>query len=96
MGWAEMSERKLRRAEVLASVFAGRLTATAAAAGLMGIARRQADRLARQIAEHGAAGLRHRPRGRLSNRITIAYVTESYRDFGSTLEIRMLAAGMRR
>ena len=48
MGWVEMSERELRRAEVLASVFAGRLTMTAAA-GLMGVTRRQAYRLARQL-----------------------------------------------
>jgi hypothetical protein len=60
MGWVEMSERELRRAEVLASVLAGGLTMTAAA-GLMGITRRQAHHLARQFAEHGAAGLRHRP-----------------------------------
>jgi hypothetical protein len=36
MGSVEISERELRRAEVLASVFAGRLTITASA-GLMGI-----------------------------------------------------------
>ena len=36
MGRVEMSERELRRAEVLASVLAGRLTVSAAA-GLMGI-----------------------------------------------------------
>ena len=52
MGWVEMSERELRRAEVLASVFAGRLTMTAAA-GLMGVTRRQAHRLARQFADAG-------------------------------------------
>jgi transposase len=93
MGWVEMSERELRRAEVLA----GRLTMTAAA-GLMGITRRQAHRLARQFAEHGAAGLRHRARGRPSNRglgtpvrqLAIAYVTEKYRDFGPTLASQML------
>ena len=97
MGWVEMSERELRRAEVLASVFAGRLTMTAAA-GLMGITRRQAHRLARQFADHGAAGLRHRARGRPSNRglgphvrqMAIAYVTENYRDFGPTLASQML------
>lgn len=65
MGWVEMSERELRRAEVLASVFAGRLTMTAAA-DLMEVTRRQAHRLARQFADHGAAGLRHRARGRPS------------------------------
>jgi len=36
MGWVEMSERELRRAEVLASVVAGCLTMTATV-GLMGI-----------------------------------------------------------
>ena len=66
MGWVEMSERELRRAEVLASVFAGRLTMTAAA-GLMGVSRRQAHRLARQFADQGVAGLRHRARGRNGN-----------------------------
>jgi transposase len=97
MGWVEMSERELRRAEVLASVFAGRLTMTAAAS-LMSVTRRQAHRLARQFAEHGAAGLRHRARGRPSNRrlgphvrqMAIASVTENYRDFGPTLASQML------
>src|ERR671913_1343241 len=97
MGWVEMSERELRRAEVLASVFAGRLTMTAAA-GLMGVSRRQAHRLARQFADQGVAGLRHRARGRPSNRglgphvrqLAIAYVTENYRDFGPTLASQML------
>jgi transposase len=97
MGWVEMSERELRRAEVLASVFAGRLTMTAAA-DLMGVTRRQAHRLARQFADQGAAGLRHRARGQPSNRrlgphvrqMAMAYVTESYRDFGPTLASQML------
>src|SRR5918997_4362811 len=97
MGWVEMSERELRRAEVLASVLAGRLTMTAAA-GLMGVTRCQAHRLAGQVAEHGAAGLRHRARGRPSNRglgphvrqMAIASVTENYRDFGPTLASQML------
>jgi hypothetical protein len=60
MGWVEMSERKLRRAEVLASVCVGRLMITAAA-GLMGVTKRQAHRLARQFANQDAGGLRHRP-----------------------------------
>lgn len=97
MGWVEMSERELRRAEVLASVFAGRLTMTAAA-DLMEVTRRQAHRLARQFADHGAAGLCHRARGRPSNRLlgphvrqmAMAYVTESYRDFGPTFASQML------
>jgi hypothetical protein len=91
MGWVEMSERELRRAEVLASVVAGRMTMTAAAA-LMGVTRRQAHRLARVFESDGAAGLRHRARGRPSNRLlgphvrqmAIAYVAERYRDLGPT------------
>jgi hypothetical protein len=43
MGWVEMSERELRRAEVLASVFAGRFAMTVAA-DLMEVTRRQAHR----------------------------------------------------
>ena len=69
-----------------------------AAAGLMGVSRSQAHRLARQFADQGGVGLRHRARGRPSNRrlgphvreLTIAYVTENYRDFGPTLASQML------
>jgi transposase len=97
MGWVEMSERELRRAEVLASVSAGRMTMTAAA-DLMGVTRRQAHRLARQFADQGAPGLRHHARGRPSNRLlgphvrqmAIAYVAERYRDFGPTFASQML------
>ncbi|KPH77381.1 ISNCY family transposase [Bosea vaviloviae] len=97
MGWVEMSERELRRAEVLASVMAGRLTVTAAAE-VMGVTRRQAHRLALRFADDGAAGLRHHARGRPSNRLlaphvrqmAIAYVAENYRDFGPTLASQML------
>jgi transposase len=97
MGWVEMSERELRRAEVLASVFAGRLTMTAAA-GIMGVTRRHAHRLARVFEAEGAAGLRHRARGQPSNRLlgphvrqmALAYVAERYRDFGPTFASEML------
>jgi transposase len=97
MGWVEMSERELRRADVLASVFAGLLTMTAAA-DLMGVTRRQAHRLARLFEAEGAAGLRHRARGRPSNRLlgphvrqlALAYVAERYRDFGPTFASQML------
>jgi transposase len=97
MGWVEMSERELRRAEVLASVMAGRLTVTAAAE-VMGVTRRQAHRLALRFADDGAAGLRHQARGRPSNRLlgphvrqmAIAYVSEKYRDFGPTFASQML------
>lgn len=97
MGWVEMSERELRGAEVLASVFAGRLTMTAAT-DLMGVTRRQAHRLAHNFGDEGAAGLRHRARERPSNRLlgphvrqmAIAYVAEHYRDFGPTFASQML------
>jgi len=97
MGWVEMSERELRRAEVLASVLSGEVTMTAAA-GLMGMSRRQAHRLALLFADSGAAGLRHRARGRPSNRLlgphvrdlALAYVAENYRDFGPTFASQML------
>ena len=55
MGWVEMSERELCRAEVLAPVFAGRPT-TRAAAGLMGVSGRKAHRLARQFAALASLG----------------------------------------
>ncbi len=97
MGWVEMSERELRRAEVLASVMAGRLTMTAAAE-VMGVTRRQAHRLALRFADDGTVGLRHQARGRPSNRLlgphvrqmAINYVTEKYRDFGPTFASQML------
>ena len=97
MGWIEMSERELRRAEVLASVMAGRLTVTAAAE-VMSVTRRQAQRLAHRFADEGVAGLRHRARGRPSNRLlgphvrqmAISYVTANYSDFGPTLASEML------
>ena len=75
MGWVEMSERELRRADVLAAVFAGRLTMTAAA-DLMGVTRRQAHRLARLFEAEGAAGLRHRARGRPSKRLLGPHVQQ--------------------
>lgn len=97
MGWIEMSERELRRAEVLASVMAGRLTVTAAAE-VMSVTRRQAQRLAHRFADEGVAGLCHRARGRPSNRLlgphvrqmAISYVTANYSDFGPTLASEML------
>lgn len=97
MGWVEMSERELRRAEVLASVMAGRFTMTAATE-VMGATRRQANWLALRFADDGAAGLRDQARGRASNRllgphvrqIAITFVTANYRDFGPTFASQML------
>lgn len=82
MGWVEMSERELRRAGCLRQ----------------SLTRRQAHRLARRFEAEGAAGLRHRARGRPSNRLlgphvrqlALAYVAERYRDFGPTFASQML------
>ncbi|OAS17512.1 hypothetical protein A5481_27345 [Methylobacterium platani] len=97
MRWVLMSERELRRVEVLQAVQAGRQTVTSAAEAL-GISRRQAQRLAKAYRSDGAAGLRHKGRGRRSNRalsaalreLAMSLVRERYADFGPTLAAEML------
>jgi transposase len=97
MGWVLMSERELRRVEVLSSVVARRMTVTAAAA-VLGVSRRQAHRLLKTYRAEGAAALRHQARGRRSNRalseglreLALSYVRECYADFGPTLAAEML------
>lgn len=92
MGWVLMSERELRRAEVLASVVNGHLTATAAA-DVLDLSRRQVHRLLGAFRDGGAAALRHKGRGRRSNHAlsddlrdrVLALVREFYGDFGPTL-----------
>ena len=54
MGWVLMSERELRRVEVLSSVVARRMT-VAAAAAVLGVSRRQAHRLLKTYRAEGAA-----------------------------------------
>jgi len=98
MGWVTMSERELRRVEVLGQVDAGRLTA-AGAAGILGLSVRQVHRLLRGFRRDGAAALRHGARGRPpNNRIPAArrefavmLIREHYADFGPTLAAEMLA-----
>lgn len=92
MGWVLMSERELRRAEVLTSVVNGHLTATAAA-DVLDLSRRQVHRLLGAFRDGGAAALRHKGRGRRSNHAlsddlrdrVLALVREFYGDFGPTL-----------
>ena len=92
-----MSERELQRVEVLSAVMAGRRTVTAAAAEL-GISRRQAHRLVTAYRAEGASSVRHKARGRRSNRtlseglraLAMSYVRERYADFGPTLAAEML------
>src|SRR5688500_11513522 len=61
LGWLLMSERGLRRVEVLSSVVARRMTVTAAAA-VLGVSRRQAHRLLKAYRAEGAAALRYQAR----------------------------------
>ena len=67
-----MSERELRRVEVLARV-KGRELRVVDAAVLMGVGYRQGKRLWKRYREEGAKGLKHRSAGRRSNR---AYAQE--------------------
>lgn len=62
-----MSEREVRRVEVLNEVQSGRRT-VAAAASVLGVSERQAYRLLAQYQENGGFGLVHKARGRQSNR----------------------------
>jgi len=92
-----MSEKELRRAEVLARVKARELQ-LGNAAELMGVSYRQSKRLWRRYREDGAKGLQHRSAGRRSHRAKAAefrskvlrlvrrkYGGESGERFGPTL-----------
>lgn len=65
-----MSERDLRRIEVLSDVRAGRRT-VAAAAAMLGVSERQAFRLLARYEAEGSSGLIYKARGRMSNRSVI-------------------------
>ena len=67
MGRIEMSEKELRRVEVLARVKRRDLKVVDAAS-LVNLSYRQAKRLWKRYREEGAAGLQHRSAGRRSNR----------------------------
>jgi transposase len=67
MGRIEMSEKELRRVEVLARVKRRDLRVVDAAS-LVNVSYRQAKRLWKRYREEGAAGLQHRSAGRRSNR----------------------------
>ena len=61
MAWTRMSEREVRRVEVLNEVQSGRRTVTAAAS-VLGISERQAYSLLARYQENGGFGLVHRDR----------------------------------
>ncbi|RXH54233.1 putative insertion sequence transposase protein [Granulicella sibirica] len=92
-----MSERDLRRIEVLSDVRAGRRT-VAAAAAVLAISARQAFRLLARYEADGGSGLIHKARGRISNRshnegirnYAVELVKTRYADFGPTLATEVL------
>jgi len=92
-----MSERDLRRIEVLSDVRAGRRT-VAAAAAVLSISERQAYRLLARYDADGGGGLIHKARGRTSNRsrnegirkYAVELVKTRYADFGPTLATEVL------
>jgi transposase len=97
MGWLQMSKQELRRVEVLTEVLAGSRT-TEAAAGVLGMSVRQAQRLVARYREGGGGALIHKSRGRpASNRLAsgvrelvLELVRQNYRDFGPTLAAEVL------
>jgi transposase len=97
LGWVTMSERDLKRVEVLAEVLAGGRT-VASAATVLAVSVRQAQRLLSRYRDGGGGSLIHKARGRPSNyqlscgvrESSVALVRESYRDFGPTLASEIL------
>jgi len=104
MGRIEMSQRELRRVEVLARVKSKELKVTDAAS-LVGVSYRQGKRLWKRYREEGAKGLKHRNAGRASARAkpgrfrrrVLKLVREKYGEgegegFGPTLAAEHLAS----
>ena len=97
MGWISMSERDLKRIEVLSEVRTGRRT-VASAAAVLAVSERQAYRLLARYEVHGGSGLIHKARGRTSNRsrnegvrrYAVELVKTRYADFGPTLATEVL------
>src|ERR1700712_1245430 len=97
MAWISMSERKLRRIEVLSGVRTGGRT-VAAAAAVLAVSERQTYRLLARYELDAGSGLIHKARGRVSNRshnegirkYAIELVKTRYADFGPTLATEML------
>ena len=97
MGWIRMSERGLKRIEVLSEVLRGRRT-VAAGAAVLAISERQAYRLLARYEAGGGAELIHKARGHTSNRsvnagirrYAVDLVKTRYADFGPTLATEVL------
>ena len=98
MGWVTMSERDLNRIEILSQVIDGRL-GTLEASAVLGMSRRQVQRLLVRFQRDGAAAIRHKARGRSPNNrksdavrdYALSLVRENYADFGPTLAAEKLA-----
>ena len=98
MGWVVMSERELKRVEVLAQVDDGRLSVDNAA-NMLALTRRQIFRLLKLYRQDGASAIRHKARGKPpNNRIhkakrdyALSLIKDNYPDFGPTLAAEMLA-----
>ena len=98
MGWVTMSERDLNRIEILSQVIDGRL-GTLEASTVLGMSRRQVQRLLVRFQRDGAAAIRHKARGRSPNNrksdavrdYALSLVRENYADFGPTLAAEKLA-----
>ena len=94
-----MSERDIRRIEVLTEVLSGRRT-VASAAIVLAITARQVRRLLIRFREDGGSGLIHKSRGQASNHrasagvreYVLALVKSKYADFGPTLATEVLLA----
>jgi hypothetical protein len=92
-----MSDTELSRLEILRDLGSGRLT-TPAAAELLGLERRQVQRLAKAYQEQGATALISKKRGRPSNRQAptglkdqaLELIRAKYTDFGPTLAAEKL------
>lgn len=97
MGWVLMSERDVRRIEILTQVLSGRRT-VASAAIVLAITARQVNRLLIRFRDDGGGGLIHKARGQSSNHSLSAGVREyvlelvrsRYADFGPTLATEVL------
>ena len=92
-----MSERDLKRIQVLTEVLAGRRTVVSAAA-VLALGVRQTFRLLARYQEGGGGALVHKARGRTSNRqwnsgvreYAVELVRSKYADFGPTLATELL------
>jgi hypothetical protein len=92
-----MSDKELSRLEILRDLASDHLT-TPAAADLLGLERRQVQRLAKAYQDQGATALISKKRGRPSNRQSptglkaqvLAVIREKYADFGPTLAAEKL------